>query len=403
MGRKVFLITFLLGFSIAYGKVYELTLYKELKSKTPPSPPSYLLYTVRKGDCLLKIMKKFHIPSHELKEIVKLNNIKNPNLIYAGRKLKLPVYFGKVKVSKKTLKQDSPYLEGLKLLGAEVETKGALFVDGKKISFRKNPKIRINGEDFIYLNDCNSSLKKALNNLGIGILNYKNVKELFEETLSSQYPFFQKDGNLTLGISDILNYHYDYMAYDPSRGLRVVINLISDTPNALKELLSSYSVKVVQPENNVKTDLTKSESLGTLKILTGNGKEKLIELVKLLTGEEGEIKENALVFPKSKIYALLGEVMPQEKVSVEMKGYRVVRLTGDFEEDAEKILSLIPFAVSKVILVLKEPPESGKRSIFKKEALEIDTPSKTYYLVDTFDRIEEIPYLRYRGVNLIIY
>lgn len=48
---------------------------------------NYKSYTVKSGDTLLKISNSFGIP---WKDIATLNNIKNPNIIYPGQKLKIP-------------------------------------------------------------------------------------------------------------------------------------------------------------------------------------------------------------------------------------------------------------------------------------------------------------------------
>ena len=44
------------------------------------------IYKIQNGDCLGKIAEKFNV---SLKDLMKWNNIKNPNLIYAGDTLKI--------------------------------------------------------------------------------------------------------------------------------------------------------------------------------------------------------------------------------------------------------------------------------------------------------------------------
>ena len=53
---------------------------------TPEPTPAEEYYVVQKGDNLTKIAKKFNTTVDEL---VKLNNISNPNLIYPGQKLRV--------------------------------------------------------------------------------------------------------------------------------------------------------------------------------------------------------------------------------------------------------------------------------------------------------------------------
>lgn len=57
---------------------------KVAKQSKPTDQPSGDIYIVRNGDTLSEIAKKFNTTVNEL---VKLNNIKNPDLIYVGQKL----------------------------------------------------------------------------------------------------------------------------------------------------------------------------------------------------------------------------------------------------------------------------------------------------------------------------
>ena len=52
-----------------------------------PSKPSGTTYTVKAGDTLSAIGKRFGV---NWKDIASLNNIKNPNLIYPGQVFKIP-------------------------------------------------------------------------------------------------------------------------------------------------------------------------------------------------------------------------------------------------------------------------------------------------------------------------
>lgn len=48
-------------------------------------------YTVKKGDTLWSIAKTFYGDGSKYKKIAEHNNIKNPNIISVGQKIKLPV------------------------------------------------------------------------------------------------------------------------------------------------------------------------------------------------------------------------------------------------------------------------------------------------------------------------
>jgi LysM repeat protein len=71
---------------------YELHKYDKVGNKKPTKPAAaakkeeHQVYTVKKGDTLSEIAQKYGTTVNEL---VKLNNIKNPNLIYPGQKIKL--------------------------------------------------------------------------------------------------------------------------------------------------------------------------------------------------------------------------------------------------------------------------------------------------------------------------
>ncbi len=56
-------------------------------SKLLSIPTEYYYYTVKSGDTLYRISLNLGVP---MTEIIKLNNIVNPNLIYVGQRLKIP-------------------------------------------------------------------------------------------------------------------------------------------------------------------------------------------------------------------------------------------------------------------------------------------------------------------------
>lgn len=68
----------------ALGSRYEVV--QDLVNKMLDNTPQYDVYTVKKGDTLSKIAAKY---GTSYQKIAKDNNIKNPNLIYAGQKLKI--------------------------------------------------------------------------------------------------------------------------------------------------------------------------------------------------------------------------------------------------------------------------------------------------------------------------
>jgi len=76
----------LLILRLAYIVVYWYPYY-EYKRDPPPPTDSGVVYVVKPGDYLFAISKRFHVP---LKSVIRLNNIKNPDLIYPGDKIRIP-------------------------------------------------------------------------------------------------------------------------------------------------------------------------------------------------------------------------------------------------------------------------------------------------------------------------
>ena len=397
------LLPLLLCSSTALGRVYQIEIVK--KKERPPTPSQFIIYTVKRGDTLSKILEKFKLPLRLLYEVAKINRIENPNLIYAGQKLKLPVP-GQTEVKLKVKGEVKNWGEALSLLrrlGAKVENRGTLFVGDRAIPLSKFPKVTAGGKQFIL--DVEGKLPKTvkdeLKEIGFSVLGGTNLSEVVEALLANNFTQVERNGTLVLGERDVLTYHYDFMGFDKISGLRTVINLTADTPPPLINLLNAYDVVVVQPK--WKGPKTK-EGYGTLKILKGEGIEKLNALVYLLTKERGTLEKDGLKLPKSKVFVAYDFITPEEKVKMELQGFRVLLLTGNFSEDAQKLLSLLAVANKKVKLLLYEPPDTkGKRSKFEIEGILITTPKKNWFMVDSVDKPEEIPYLRYRGVNLIVY
>lgn len=59
-----------------------------IPKSTPPKPPAgTTVYIVKKGDTLFTIAKSFNV---SVESIVKLNNLPNPELIYPGQRLLIP-------------------------------------------------------------------------------------------------------------------------------------------------------------------------------------------------------------------------------------------------------------------------------------------------------------------------
>ncbi len=401
MVKRALLILCLLTAN-SYGATYQINVVKERPSVE--TEKRFVIYRVKQGDTLLKILKEFKIPRRFLYRVARLNGIKNPNLIYAGQELKLPagdmLPLKEKSVFKK--RQVERELQLIHRLGGKITQEGFIFIGNKKISLRKNPLITVEGSKFLVdLTGLSSETKKLLSQAGVSVVSGNNLNPVLEKVISANFSSLLKNGTLILGEDDVLTYHYDYLAYNRYTGQRTVINTSPDTPPALKSLLAAYGIAVVEPPFKVPDDW---EGWGSLRILTGEGLQKIEELIELFTGSRGKKIPEGLVFPKLKLAVVYDYITPERRTELELQGNRVFVLTGDFLSDVESILSLIPMANKFVKLVLYEPPGTkGKRSKFVIEGLLVSTPKRDWFMVDSVDKPEEIPYLRYRGVNLIIY
>ena len=100
----------------------------------PPAPEPVFLYTVRKGDELIKMsMESFSSPD-DWKEIVTLNNLKNPDAIQPGQILKIPTRLMKLFPLNATLVSTSGDVQ---LGGTKVGT-GTSVPEGSKLQTGRN-------------------------------------------------------------------------------------------------------------------------------------------------------------------------------------------------------------------------------------------------------------------------
>src|ERR1035441_7116900 len=90
-------LVFLAGMMASYASGDEYNLYKPEKvekPKVPDNPGDGVLVrtiTIRKGDTLWKLSRKYGEKSSYFSQILLFNKINNPARIYAGKKLRVPV------------------------------------------------------------------------------------------------------------------------------------------------------------------------------------------------------------------------------------------------------------------------------------------------------------------------
>jgi len=93
----------------------------------------YIEYTIQSGDTLWDLSKKYNTTVEKLAEF---NNIENPNLIYAGATLKIPV---EVKEDEEAAKKTAEAVEKLKAAKAAADAKAA--AEAKKAEEEANKSI----------------------------------------------------------------------------------------------------------------------------------------------------------------------------------------------------------------------------------------------------------------------
>ncbi|MEO2068475.1 MAG: LysM domain-containing protein [Desulfurobacteriaceae bacterium] len=401
MVRLAFLIALLLC-NLAFGEVYKIKIVKKKVGESIRGS-GLIIYKVKKGDTLWGIVKKFKLPKSSIKTIARINKIKNPDIIYVGQKIKIPIGTkseGKILLPQKS--KEKAFFPVIRMLGGETADSGGLILKSGKVDFSKHPKISIGGKDYVldFGNTISKRVQKEVESLGIRVLkSQEELKKLLEKEINSQFGIVKKNGELILGLKDILIYHYDYLSYNPSTGNRIVINLKRDTPETLVKLLNAYSIEVTQPEGK---DL--EGIVGKLKVLTGGGVDKIAQLVKLLTGKSAKTTENGIEFENLHLFVAFDFIDPEEKVKKELDGYKVVVLSGNLPVDLDNVLSALSVAHKWTRFTVLEPPGTeGTRSKFSIMGIWLSTLKEEWFLIDSVDKPEEIPYLRSRGMNLIIY
>lgn len=119
-----------------WGYSYDFITFIYPPQPQPPTPPAPIYYTVKRGDTLTKIAKMFNTT---VAELVRLNNIKNPNLIITGDVLLIsgspeePIIY-KVKLGDTLTKIANKYGTTVKVIAADNHIKNVnLIVVGQKL------------------------------------------------------------------------------------------------------------------------------------------------------------------------------------------------------------------------------------------------------------------------------
>ncbi|WP_457569336.1 LysM peptidoglycan-binding domain-containing protein [Desulfurobacterium sp.] len=385
--------------------IYKINIIKVRKAEQETGK-HIIYYKVKPGDTLYGILKKYGLPLKMIGEVVKLNKIKNPNLILKGQVLKIPLpgvkttkKRQKFKISSKVTPDFSPVINGK---GSKIYKNGMILLNSGTINLKQNPVITVGGNNYII--DLNNNLTeeeiKELQNIGYKVVkNEKQLRKLVEENLLNTFGSFEANGTIKLGIFDKLTYHYDYLIYDMETGSTKIFNMTPDTPKELRNLLAAYGITVEQPKIKVERG-----NPGIVKILTGTNIEKITELIHILTGEKAVKDEDGYSFNKLKIFVVKEMTSPEEITKKKMAGFTIVKIYPDMRKNIREAVNAIPFAIQKIKLIIVEPPGTdGKRSRFEIKGFSIDTPENNYFVIPGVEKPEEIPYMVSRGVNLIIY
>ncbi|WP_457567366.1 LysM peptidoglycan-binding domain-containing protein [Desulfurobacterium sp.] len=385
--------------------VYRINIIKVNKALSGKGK-NIIYYRVKPGDTLYGIMRKYNIPLKMIGEVVKLNKLKNPNLILKGQVLKIPLpgvktnkKIKELKVAKSVIPDFSPVINGS---GYKIYRKGMILLNSGTINMQQNPVITAGDQNYII--DLNRNLTeeeiKELEKIGYSIVkDQKQLRKLIEQRLLNTFGSFEANGTIKLGTFDKLQYHYDYLIYDMETGSTKIFNLSPDTPLELKNLLAAYGITVEQP----KAKFEKGNP-GSVKILTGSNVDKIAELIHLLTGEKAVKDKSGYTFNKLKIFIVREMTAPEDITKKKMEGFTVVKIYPDMEKNLREAVNAIPFAIQKIKLIIVEPPgTNGSRSKFEIRGFSVDTPEKNYFIIPGVEKPEEIPYLTSRGINLIIY
>lgn len=134
---------------------------RPIKKESNIKESNNLIYKIKKGDSLISIAKKFGLNS--IDELVKLNNIKNPNLIIAGKDLILPDYVNAESSIQSAVKTDKmPNYDNISYneLSDNVKNK----IDAYTQAFKDN-KIKFNDIPKLYKQQVyNNYIRQGINN-----------------------------------------------------------------------------------------------------------------------------------------------------------------------------------------------------------------------------------------------
>jgi len=399
MGRIIaaFLLIALLILNASAGKLYQLTIVKEIKAEKPKK--NIIYYRVKPGEHLLGIMRRFKIPPKKLSYVVRINRLKNPNKIYPGQVLKLPSGRTVKRAFRVEEREDvSPVIRSL---GGEVENSGYILLNSGTVNLSQTPKMKVGDSPFIL--DLNGSIgedeEEELKRLGIGVLKgIAGFRETVENLLINNFGSFDSNGTLEFGNRCRLVYRYDYAVFDESTGDLKVFNLKSDTPESLKELLSLYGVSVYQPES-----LKEKGVWGEIKLLPSGEVERMAALLKVVTGSDC-VYDSGILCRDYDLFISPESADVERRSFYAMKGFSIVQMTGSFLQDVRSVLRSIGIPSEKVKLLIVEPPgSSGERSKFTVKGMLIHAKDRDWLLLDDVDNPQEVKYMRSRGVNLIFY
>ena len=387
--------------SLADNRIYKIRIVKRVFKKEA-RVEKVIYYKVKPGDTLYKILKKLKVPPKKLSLVVKINKIKNPDLIYAGQKLKIPFREKLSRLHFKVRGKNKDLSPLMKSLGVQVLNSGFILLNSGTVDFSETPKISVGNRSFILDmgNRIGGDQEEELKSIGIGVLRGNDeLREVIESQLISSFGSYDSNGTLKFGSMDRLIYRYDYSVFDESSGTLKVFNLKADTPYFLRMLLKSYGVLVKQPEG-----LEEKGYVGKLKVLSGNSIGKVAEFVNLITGSSGVYNNGLFVFRDLKLF-IAPENADFEKISdYKMRGFKIAIVSEDFLSNVKKLLEILAIPYEKIKLVVVEPPgTSGERSKFSLKGLMVHARDRDWFMVDSVEKMEEIPYLRSRGVNLIFY
>lgn len=197
----------------------------------------YIYYTIKSGDTLDLISEKFNV---SIEDLCKINEIYNPNLIYADTTLKIPSNEGT---------KDSYIIQPGDTLSSIAEKFGTTYETLTRINKLNNPNLIYPGEIIKLPNSSNSNISSNSNAQS----NYKTYTVQSGDTLSSIAEKFNTTVSNLISLNSISNPNLIYVGQvlkiSPSTSYKTYTVQKGDTLSTIAEKFNTTVNKLTQLNN----------------------------------------------------------------------------------------------------------------------------------------------------------